>query len=107
MRVLVNRLNMETLLKETFPGIEVTKSCLEKEMTIKEQYDAVILETTNLLPIVFYDSAKVKRQPLLFLYKDEFENAKESIIDTLIKYADKINQEYVQNIDDPVLGMEE
>lgn len=107
MKVLVNRLDMEALLKETFPGIEVTKSCLEKEMTIKEQYDVVILETTNLLPIVFYDSTKVKRQPLLFLYKNEFENAKEVIIDTLIKYADKINHEYVQNIDDPVLGMEE
>lgn len=96
MKILTNRLDMENLLKDTFPGIEVTKACLRKEMHIKEQYDAVILETSSLLPVIFYDSQAVEEQPLLFLYKDEFETAKKDIIDILIQMADKLSQEYVQ-----------
>lgn len=118
MNILTNKRIAERKLKEAFPGIKVTKCTLEKEMHIKKQYDAIIFETSKLVPILTYDIKKVKKQPLLFLYSEKFKENRSideqeeyvsffynEVINVLTQYADMIGQEYTQNINDAILGM--
>jgi hypothetical protein len=120
MNILTNKRIAERKLKEVFPEIKVTRCSLKEEMHIKKQYDAIIFETSKVVPILTYDIKKVKRQPLLFLYSEKFKENKSKneqeeyisffyneVINVLTQYADITGQEYIQNINDDIIGMGE